>query len=57
MGYMGILLEIDPKPYSIYLRGTISPKSDGQEIYEMKYGLRFLGYCADVRTGELGCQG
>ncbi|CAE7212579.1 unnamed protein product [Symbiodinium sp. CCMP2592] len=20
-----------------------------QEIYEMKYGLRFLGYCADVR--------
>ena len=25
MGYMGILLYYDPKPYFMYLRGTIGP--------------------------------
>ena len=26
-----------------------------QEIYEMKYGMRFFGYCADMRLALTAC--
>ena len=32
MGYMGILY---PKPYSIYLRGTLSPRTAAQSFREL----------------------
>lgn len=27
----------------------------GEEIYEMKYGMRFFGYCADMRLALTVC--
>ena len=46
MGYMGILIIIDPKPYSIYLRGTIGFRVQG-------LGFRVLGW--GTRVWDLGC--
>ena len=43
MGYMGILFLMYPKPYSIYLRGTIALNEGMENVNYHKVGCKFLG--------------
>ena len=46
MGHIGDLITINPKPYSIYLRGTIYREYIGFEVlgYFRAQGLKCLGF-------------
>ena len=39
MEHMGVLNTISPKPYSIYLRGTINSKPEALHVQDLGFGV------------------
>ena len=54
MGYMGLLLIIYPKPYSIYLRGTIRFRGQGPGFKGIRFGFRVRGLGLRVQDRLVG---